>query len=196
MRAPLSILPLLAALAGCGYHLAGAELSLPSDVRSVRVGAITNHSPEHGLEKTLQFAIEREIHERGQLRMVDDPGGGDAVLHGAIRDVSVQPVAFDANDQAVQYEISIVLDLTLTRQRDGRVLWHVRRLQERDEYSANARVVVTSSSQFQQGTLDAANVQNPQLSNIQLTETDRRDAIARLLSQAARDAYDQMVEGF
>ena len=184
----------LAALAGCGYHLAGGKLSLPEDVRSVSIGTISNHSREHGMEKTLAFAMEREILERGQLRM--EESGGDALLSGTIRDVTVRPVAYDANDLAVQYEIAMVIDLTLTRQRDGRVLWHVSRLREIDEYSTNANVVVASSSQFQRGALDAADIKNPQFANVQLAETERRRAITRLLSRAVRDVYNQMVEDF
>src|SRR5262249_43551971 len=157
--------------------------SLPDDIHSLSVGSIQNRSREHGLEKTLAFALEREIHERGRFRMEEDPGGGDAVISGTIREVAIRPVAFDANDLAVQYEMALTVDLTLTRQRDGRVLWHVKGLRESDEYSANSRVVVTSSSQFQQETLDAPNVQDPQLSNIQLAETERRQAMTRLLRQ-------------
>jgi outer membrane lipopolysaccharide assembly protein LptE/RlpB len=189
-------LVLVAALTGCGYHLAGGKVGLPEDVRSVSIGTINNHSREHGLEKTLAFAMEREIAERGQLRMEEDPGGGDAVLSGTIRDVRVRPVAYDANDQAVQYEITLVMDLTLTRQHDGHVLWHVTGLREIDEYSTSASVVVTSSSQFQQGHLDAPDINNPQFTRVQLAETERRSAVSRLLSRAVRDVYNQMVEDF
>src|SRR2546426_9377463 len=70
---------------GCGYHLAGEKSGLPDDVRSLSVGTIRNRSREHGLEKTLAFALEREIHERGRFRMEEDAGGGDAVLSGTIR---------------------------------------------------------------------------------------------------------------
>jgi outer membrane lipopolysaccharide assembly protein LptE/RlpB len=187
------LLPLL--VIGCGYHLAGTN-GLPEDVHSLHVGTITNDSREHGVEKTLAFAFEREIHERGQFRMEQDAGAGDAVLSGTIRDVRFRPVGFDSNDQAVQYEIALIVDLTLTRQRDGRVLWHVKGLRETDEYSASQDVVVTTSSQFQQGTLDAVNLQNPQLGKIQLAETERQRAITRLLRQAVRDVYNQMVEDF
>lgn len=187
---------LVLVLSGCGYHLVGEDVGLPEDVHSLSVGTLTNRSREHGLEKTLAFAMEREIHERGHFRMEEDAAGGDAVISGTIRDVHVRPVAFDANDQAVQYEIEMTVDLVLTRQRDGKVLWKVRGLRETDEYSASSTVVLTSSSQFQQSTLDATNVQNPQLTQIQLAETERRTAIARLLRQAVRDIYNQMVENF
>jgi hypothetical protein len=187
---------LMLALPGCGYHLVGEQVGLPEDVHSLSVGTLTNRSREHGLEKTLAFAMEREINERGHFHMEEDAAGGDAVISGTIRDVHVRPVAFDANDQAVQYEIAMTVDLVLTRQRDGKVLWEVRGLRETDEYSTSSTVVVTSSSQFQQGTLDAPNVQNPQLTNIQLAETERRRAITRMLGQAVRDIYNQMVESF
>ena len=182
-------------LAGCGYHLPGAQSTLPDDVRSVSVGTITNRSREHGLEKSLAFAFEREIHERGQLRMVED-ASGDAVLSGTIRDVLVRPVAFDVNDQAVQYELTLILDLSLVRQRDGRTLWRVRNMREIDEYDASQQVVITTSTQFQQGTLDPANLQDPQFSKTQFAEGERRRAITHLLGQTARDVYNQMLEDF
>ncbi len=184
------------ALAGCGYHFAGESIGLPADIHSLSVGNVVNHSREHGLEKTFAFALEREIHERGQFRMVDEPGGGDAVLSGTIRDVRVHPVAFDENDQALEFAIDVTLDMTLTRKEDGLVLWRVNGLKESDEYSANSRVVVTSSSEFQQSTLNAADVHSPAFTHVQLAETERRRAITRLLSQAVRDIYNQMVENF
>ena len=195
---------LLFLCAGCGYSFAGDRLGLPPDVHSVSVGTIENRSHEYGVEKTLAFALEREIHIRGQLRMEEEPAGGDAVLTGAIREMRVRPVAFNGNDQAVEYEIALTLDLTLTRHSDGHVLWRVRKLRETDEYATSGAVVVTSSSQFQQGTLDAPNLNNPQFStstappmvSLQLAETERRLAITRLVKQAAHDLYDQMVENF
>jgi outer membrane lipopolysaccharide assembly protein LptE/RlpB len=203
--APILVVLAAPTLAGCGYHLVGEKVGLPENVRSLSVGTIDNRSREYGLEKALAFALEREIHERGHLRMVEDPKGGDAVLTGTIHDLKVRPVAFDSNDQALQYEMTLILDFTLTRQNDGRVLWRVRRLEETAEYSSGSQAVVTSSSEFQQGTLNADNLPcvsgssrpcNVQFSTIQLAETLRRRAITRLLREAVRDFYNQMVEDF
>jgi hypothetical protein len=187
---------LAVALVGCGYHFAGEQVGLPEDIHSLSVGTLVNRSREHGLEKTLAFALEGEIHQRGHFRIIEDPGGGDAVLSGTIREVRVQPVAFDANDIAEQYEIAIILDFTLTRKDDGQVLWHVNRLQESDQYDVSPNVVVTTSPQFQQSALNASDVHNPEFTAVQLAETERRRAITRLLSQAVRDVYNQMVENF
>lgn len=181
-------------LAGCGYNLAGTNTSLPADVRTISVGKIDNRSREFGLEKSLGFVFEQEALRRGLIRVANDPGAGDAVLSGTIRSFDTYPVSFDANDQALQYEATLVVDLTLRRQKDGQVLWEVRGLREVEEYSASANVVVTSSSQFQRGQLDAADL--PKMSDIQLAETEKGLAVERLLTQAVRDAYDQIVEGF
>ena len=183
-------------LTGCGYHLAGEQRGLPEDIHSLSVGKVVNHSREYGLEKTVAFTFEREIHERRHFLLVEDPAGGDGILTGTIRDIRVRPVAFDSNDQAVQYEMTVILDFTLTRHSDGQVLWHISNLAEIDEYSVSSRVVVTSTSKFQRSTLNASDVQNPQFTHIQLAETERRRTIARLLKQAVRDAYNQMVENF
>jgi outer membrane lipopolysaccharide assembly protein LptE/RlpB len=187
---------LVLALAGCGYHLAGEGSALPDDIHSLGVGTITNRCREHGLEKTLAFALEQEIQVRRHFRMEEDPGGADAVLSGTIRDLIARPIAFDTNDRAVQYELTLVLDLTLTRQSDGHTLWHVKGLRESGEFAATAQVEVTASSQFQRGTLNPQDVNNPQFTSIQLAETEHQRALTRLLRQAVRDAYNQMVENF
>lgn len=190
--------------AGCGYHIHGTQPTLPSDIRTLGVGAIENKSLEHGLEKQLAFAFEREVFVRRHYSLAKSPGGADALLAGTIREVSRRPVAFDEDDQAVLYEVLIRLDLTLTRQRDLKVLWSVRDMREFDEYSTSGNVIVTSSSEFQRGTLDVKNLQRDddeipddrQISTIQLAEAERKRAMDRLLQRAVRDVYDRMIEGF
>jgi hypothetical protein len=194
------------ALSGCGYHLAGSQIGLPADIASIRIGSIENRSREYGLEKSLAFALEREVMIRRQLRLATDPGAGDAVLSGRIRNLRFRPVAFNNNDQAIAYELTLSLDLQLTRQTDGTMLWNGNGLREDTEYATSAAVIVSSSSQFQQQTLDAANLRDPQLSpqfalnpqsvGVQLGETERQEALARLLQQAARDIYNAMIENF
>jgi len=191
-------------LSSCGYHFTGEYVGLPADVRSISIGRINNQSREYGLEKTLAFALEREIVIRRQLHLEEEAGAADGLLSGTIRDVRVRPVGFNPNDQAVQYEVVLVLDLALTRRTDGKLLWQTRRLQEIDEYAASGTVVVTSSSQFQQDNLNAKDLENPQFASrddsrpvsIQLAETERRQALERLVQQAVRDVYNQMIEDF
>lgn len=202
----LVCLLLLSVTASCGYHLTGSQVGLPAEIRSVRVGEIENRSNEPGIEKRLAFALEREIHERQQLRLVSSTAAADATLSGRIRSASLRPVAFNSDDEATQYNVALEVDLTLKRDRDGQTLWKGSGLRLEAEYSNAPGVIVVSSSQFQQGTLDPANLRDPQLSpgaaadsrapSVQLGESERGRAMARLVEQGAREIYEQMIEDF
>lgn len=191
-------------LSACGYHFTGGHIGLPTDVRSISIGKIKNESREYGLEKVLAFALEREIVIRRQLRLEQEPGAGEGLLTGTIRDVRMRPVGFNPDDQAVQYEMELSVDLALTRQTDGKLIWETRDQKEIDDYATSGAVVVTSSSQFQQGNLNAGDLENPQFASrddsrpvsIQLAESERRQALDRLIQQAVRDLYNQMIEDF
>ena len=194
-----------ATFAGCGYHVVGTDPQLPADIRAIAVGEITNDTALRGLEKELQFAYEREILIRRHYRMAERPEEADAVITARIRDLSRRSVAFDENDQAMQYELQILLDVALRRTGSGEVLWETRNVRQIDEYASNPRVVITSSAEFQQGTLDAEDVprvrndgrpDTRQIGFIQLAESERRYATARLLRGVVRDTYNRMIEGF
>jgi hypothetical protein len=196
MKLGRAAVALLAAclLQACGYHFAGTVTALPADVKTIHVGNIDNVSVYPGLEKNLGFALEQAISRWGTLRLVEDPGEADAVLSGKIRLVELRAVSFDQNDLALQYEVSVIADLDLRRSSDGKSLWHINGMRQTDEYSATAQVVVTSSEQFQQGTLDAVDL--PKFTQVQLADSQGRIAMDRLFRDMARDAYALMTEGF
>jgi len=189
-----ALLLALPLVASCGYHLAGTVVSLPPDIKTIHVGTIENDSRYFGLEKNLAFALENAILRWGALEVTEDPESGDAVLGGRIRMVSVRPVSFDSSDLALQYEITVVADFYLQRSSDAEVIWEIRGLRQFQEYSAVADVVVTSSAQFQQGTLDANDL--PKFTQVQLAESEERMAMKRVLRDMANDAYASMTEGF
>jgi hypothetical protein len=181
-------------LPSCGYHLKGTYIRLPEGVRTITIGEIANKSREFGLEKNLAFALQREVYARGVLTLVEPPDVGDAVLTGSIRRFTANPVAFDAQDEAIQYEANLVVALTLKREYDGAILWEAKEMHAFDEYSVRASTVITSSSQFQRGTVDRADLEG--MTNIQLAESEKRSAIERLVASVVRDAHDRMLEDF
>jgi len=178
----------------CGYRLMGTEVHVPGGVQSVSVGAFDNRSREFGLDKTLAFALEREIYRRGVLHLVEDPAGADAVIKGTIREFNTHPVAFDAEDEALQYEAEITLDVRLERQDSGEVLWEGSKLQAIEEYSVTPSTIIPSSAQFQRDTLNFENLN--QLTDIQLAETEKRLAIGRLVATLVRDVQDRILDDF
>ena len=183
-----------ALLPACGYTLAGTQRRVPGDIRSVAVGEFRNESRQVGLSKTLAFAVEREFYEHGSLTLRERPADGEALISGTIREFKTRPVAFDADDEALEYEAKLVLDVVLTRQSDGAVLWKGSRMQAIEDYAVNRQTVVPSSSQFQQGTLNFADL--GALTDIQLAETEKQRAIERMVRSIARDVHDRILDDF
>jgi len=187
---------LLAALVplSCGYRMIGTHETVPGDIRSVSIGTFENRSHQEGLDKTLAFAFEREFYQRGSIPLREKQSEGDGIITGTIREFKTRPVSFDANDVALQFEAELTLDVTLRRQADGKVLWRGSQLHAFEEYSVSPQTVVPSSSQFQQGTIDFANLS--QLSNVQLAETERRAAIERMVRSIVRDVHNRILDDF
>ncbi|MGH7818549.1 MAG: LPS assembly lipoprotein LptE [Candidatus Binatia bacterium] len=188
-----AILCLAVTLAGCGYGFAGAVTRLPADVRTISLGPIENQTRELGLEKALLESLEDEITLRGRLEIVP-AGQGDVSLAGSIRAYGSHPVAFNSRDEALQYQLTVIVDMSLRRREDQKLLWKTQGLREVQDYSAIPGVVVTSSSRFQRTTLNPRDL--GRFTDIQVSEGQRREANERLIETLARNVYNQMMEDF
>jgi hypothetical protein len=182
----------LLAFAGCGYRLAG-EGAVPEGAHTVAIKPFANHTREVGLEVRLQRAIEDEFRRRGSLRVAQDESA-DLVLSGDIRRFTNSPVAFSATDEAVQYQGVMQVGIKLVDRRTKQVVRQVDALQAAQDFGAVSGTVVATSPHFQRGTIDARDL--PSLTNVQIGLTRRREAVADLIDQIARDIYSQAMEGF
>jgi hypothetical protein len=191
MRRTLAAL-LCLTLAGCGYGLAGTA-NVPESARTIRIQPFRNGTRETGLEVKLHRALEDEFRRRGVLRVVSDKDA-DVVLTGHIRRFTQVPVAFSATDEAVQYQGIITVDMRLVERASGRVLHETKLLQETQDFGAVSGVVISSSPHFQRGTMDARDLAN--LTNVEIGEARRHDALRDLIDQLAQDIYLQSMEGF
>jgi hypothetical protein len=180
-------------LAGCGYHFIGTGSRLPPEIHTISLGPIRNDTREVRIDKQLLESLEDEISSHGRLEVVP-AGQGDCVLTGMVRDYVSRPVAFNSRDEALQYQASVSVDLELRRRDNGKLLWRTVGQRQTQDYSAVPGVVVTSSSQFQRSTVNAKDVS--QFTDIQLSESQRRQANESLLENLARDIYNQMMEDF
>jgi hypothetical protein len=183
---------LLAFAGACGYHLGGPTDELPAGARTIGIQPFRNHTREHGLDVHLQAAIEDEFRRHGILKVADD--GPDLVLSGDIRRFASVPVAFSATDEAVQYQGVLQVSFRLTERASGRVVSDTPLLQATQDFGAVSGVVVTSSPNFQRGTIDSRDLVN--LTNVQIGGARRREALRVLLDSLARDVYQRAVEGF
>jgi outer membrane lipopolysaccharide assembly protein LptE/RlpB len=103
--APLALVP----LSGCGYSLAGRGSALPAHIRTIGVPLFTNATSVFDVEQTLTARVRLEFIGRGRYKVVPEGTGTDAVLKGDITGISVRPTAFDSNQQASRYEITVVV---------------------------------------------------------------------------------------
>ena len=109
-RALISLVLALVAAAGqigCGYALVGRGSNIPDDVRGVYLRPFENETRRAEVEQFLTQAIADELLTRRRFSLVPTVIEADAVLSGAVSQFRVQPVAFDRDGRATEYEITI-----------------------------------------------------------------------------------------
>lgn len=118
------LLPLIALLAGCGYHVGGKADLLPKSIQTIAIGPFGNTSIRYKLNDKLPAAIAEEFIARTRYRIVNDPTTADAILDGGITSYSSSPVIIAGAGQATSVQVSVVATVTLKERATGRVLYN------------------------------------------------------------------------
>ncbi len=122
-RSIVLALALLGFLAGCGYQVPGRGGRLPAEVERVHVQMFENRTYRPFLEYDLiNFTVDRLARSR-LLRPVDQDAGADAVLSGTIVAYQTLPIAYDRQDQILEYRARMSVEAVLRQSGNGRVLW-------------------------------------------------------------------------
>ena len=184
------LVPFACVWIGCGYQFSGTT-SLPQGIQSVSFAEFGNYTLEAGVEKELQWAIEREFRTHGNIQVTQ---AGEGMIHVTLQRFDLRPYSFDRRAQVLEYELALVLNIQLTHRASGEVVWQADNLHVTEYYSAISQVLVTTSPEFLQGTLDPEDLSG--LTDIQFSETQRRLAVERLFATAAREVYFRLGENF
>jgi len=185
----------VAPLGGCGYQFVGESSLLPKEARTIYVEPFVNRSRNVGLDKELTTALRGEFYRRGQLKIVESAEQADLILSGVIRSFVDSTVAsVNQDDEVLQYESLLIMDITLRRREPNEILWRGQGVRLNQVYAGSRAAVVTTSSAFRTGTLNSTDVS--QLTDIQLTELDRRAIRDRLMEQFARELHQRVTEMF
>lgn len=193
-RACLIAGALLTALGGCGYRFAGESSLLPADARTIYMEPFVNRSREVGMDKELASAVRAEFYRRGELKVVDFSEQADIILSGVIRSLDSKVASVNRRDEVLQYESALTLDVTLRRRQPNEILWRGQGVRLTEIHNGSRAAVVTTSSEFRTGTLNSADVRR--LTDIQLTEAERRVAVDQLMERFARELYQRVMEMF
>jgi outer membrane lipopolysaccharide assembly protein LptE/RlpB len=182
------------ALAGCGYQFGSGGNLLPRDAETIFVEPFINRTREVGIAPELTSAVRSELYRRGRLRLVDQAQQADVILSGVVRSLDSQTASINRHNEALQYEAHMILDVNLRRREPNEILWRAPGIKLSQIYAGSRAAVVTTSSEFLSGTLDASDVRR--FTDIQLTETQRAHAREQLMGRFAQDLHQRLMEMF
>jgi outer membrane lipopolysaccharide assembly protein LptE/RlpB len=150
-RPLLALLLLALTFAGCGYHVAGHNNSLPKSIHVIAVPALENKTTTYRIEQRLTAATIHEFLAKTTYHVVSDPNAGDAVLRGKILSVEILPLTFISgpagseipssnNVQATSMLITMKCEITFTDRATGKVLFHTDNYVFRNEYELSSDI--------------------------------------------------------
>lgn len=189
----MAIFLMLSAIS-CGYRFAGKGDKFPKDVRTVFVESFINKSREIGIEAEITSALRSELFRQGQLRVVDRAEQADAILSGVVRSWDRRVASVNRKDEVLQFETTLVVDVSLRRRAPDEILWRTQGTRLTELHSGSRAAVVTTSSDFKTGTLNANDVRR--FTDVQLTETENQQVREELIARFARELHQRLVEMF
>src|ERR1700689_464805 len=125
--------------AGCGYHVAGHNSSLPKSIHTIAVPALENRTTSYRLEQKLTAATVHEFLAKTSYHVVSNPEEGDAVLRGKVLSLEAVPLLFDTTTgRATTMLVTVKCEVTFTETATQRVLYHTDNFVFRNEYEIAA----------------------------------------------------------
>jgi len=129
---------------GCGYQMVGKETHVPPGLNSLAVPTFKNQTFEPGIEVPFTQGFLKEFIRDRRVNVVDRKEA-DSILEGAIKAFYIFSVSYDKSGLALEYEIRVVLDLTL-KKRTGEVLWEEKNFSETRWFRASSDVLTNEAN--------------------------------------------------
>jgi outer membrane lipopolysaccharide assembly protein LptE/RlpB len=131
----------------CGYHVAGRGDRLPPDIKTIAVPIFTNQSSTFRIEQKLAAAVTREFLERTKFQVTTNPAGADAILKGAVKEVTRGVITYDlTTGRASSLQIQVLADVKLLDLHSNKVVYANPNFVFREEY----QVSQTTSGLFEE----------------------------------------------
>ncbi|HZS29067.1 MAG TPA: LptE family protein [Candidatus Angelobacter sp.] len=131
----------LAALIGCGYHVAGKATRLPPNVSTIAVPMFVNQTQTYRIEQILTRDVVRELVARTHYHVVNNAGqDADLVLKGTVVSAQAAPLTYDAQSGRISSAVvTVSMKVSLTDHR-GRVFFENQNYSFRQEYQVSREV--------------------------------------------------------
>ena len=119
--------------AGCGYTL---KTAVPSHIQSLAIPVLANNSVEFGLaDEVTQSLVDGFLQDR-HLRIVSERDA-NAVLRGTILSYRNRVFGYTQQERATEYEVVLVVQVTLRDMVKNRDLWKEDALTVRTTYNVS-----------------------------------------------------------
>jgi hypothetical protein len=137
-----------AASSSCGYSLAGRGSFLPDYIRTIGVPQFTNQTTVFDIDRRVSERVRSELINRGRYRVEPTATGMDAVLSGEISAINITAAAFNQQQQATRYVLTMTARVEFKDNRSGKVLWANPALAFREEYEPTTGAEITDATAF------------------------------------------------
>lgn len=156
---------------GCGYHVAGKAVRLPSNVQTISIPTFASRTSAYRVEQMLTEAVVREFGTRTRFVITPERDyKSDAMLNATVTAIHVAPVTFDSKTgRASTAQVTLSMEVELVDQL-GKVLFSNKSYVFREQYQISREV----SSFFE----------------------EESPALDRMSRDAARDLVSNVLEGF
>ena len=138
----------VASSSGCGYTLAGRGSFLPESIRTIGVPLFINSTQIFDIERRLTERVRSEFIGRGRYRVIPETAGADAVLTGEITSITLVPSAFNDQQLATRYSITVTTRLEFRDVKADKVLWANPAWQFREEYEVTNVTAASDANAF------------------------------------------------
>lgn len=133
---------------GCGYSLSGRGSFLPPYIKRIGVPNFTNGTSIFDVDRRVTERVRSELLGRGKYVVVPETTGVDAILSGEILSVTVTPAAFNAQQQATRYALTLTAKVDFKDLKANKVLWSNPAMQYREEFDVTTTTEALDATAF------------------------------------------------
>jgi outer membrane lipopolysaccharide assembly protein LptE/RlpB len=134
----LSVLAVFLLTAACGYHTAGHNVALPTNVQTISIPAFVNQTQTYKIEQKLTAAVVREMVTRTHYHILNEVSdSADATLRGTVVSTSTSPLTYDSQTGRASSALVVLTARVTLTDRNGKVLYENPSYLFREEYQVS-----------------------------------------------------------
>ena len=148
---------LVATLPACGYRstlasgsgASGSAERPESERPRIAIVALRSDSPEPWLDRIVTDSLRREVGSRARLRLTNEPESAELRVRGRIRPLETTSRSFSSFVAALEYSLTLVLDLEIQLAGGDVIKLDSTMLSETESYLASPDIEVTRSNRLE-----------------------------------------------